>query len=70
MVLGEGPKSGRSWKQGEFLRITESAPLVQPSQVVVETRDVQFAQPVLSSQGTFFLSLYAFLLQLLHVFIL
>ena len=39
-------------RKGEFLRVTESAPLVDPSEVVVATRDVQFAQPVVSQYGT------------------
>ncbi|CAG7831461.1 unnamed protein product [Allacma fusca] len=37
-----------SRRKGGFLRVTESAPLVDPSEVVVATRDVHFAQPVVS----------------------
>ncbi|XP_035704307.1 uncharacterized protein LOC110844861 isoform X9 [Folsomia candida] len=35
-------------KEGEFLQITQSSPLVDPSEVVVTSRDIQFAQAVLS----------------------
>jgi hypothetical protein len=59
--LSVGSKLGRSMsaspsatrrKQGEFLKVTESSPLVEPSEVLVVTRDVQFAQSVLSPYGT------------------
>lgn len=40
-------------KEGEFLQITQSSPLVDPSEVVVTSRDIQFAQAVLSPHGTF-----------------
>jgi len=39
-------------KMGEFLRVTETSPLIEPTEVVVTSRDVQFAQPVISAHGT------------------
>lgn len=39
-------------KVGEFLRVTESSPLIDPSEVLVTSRDIQFAQPVISQYGT------------------
>lgn len=38
-------------KIGEFLRVTETSPLIDPSEVVVTSRDVQFALPVVSTHG-------------------
>lgn len=39
-------------KQGEFLRVTESSPLIDPSEVVVETTEVHFAKIICSPYGT------------------
>ncbi len=39
-------------RKGEFLRVTESSPLIDPSEVVVATREVQFATSVVSQHGT------------------
>jgi len=49
--VSASPSAPRRIKQGEFLKVTESSPLVEPSEVVVVTRDVQFAQSVLSPYG-------------------
>lgn len=54
--VSSSPKPER--KFGEFLRVTETTPLIDPTEVVVVTRDVQFAQPVLSKYGiTFWLDI-------------
>ncbi|CAL8080561.1 unnamed protein product [Orchesella dallaii] len=53
-------------KQGEFLRVTESSPLIDPSEVVVnETPEVHFAKLVISPYGTY---TYLFFTLLLFLF--
>ncbi len=60
MVGGKGaqsvstsPSPAARRKQGEFLRVTESSPLIDPSEVTVETTQVHFAKIICSPYGTF-----------------
>lgn len=51
--VSASPSPAARRKQGEFLRVTESSPLIDPSEVTVETTQVHFAKIICSPYGTF-----------------